>query len=67
MAAGILVGRWIRGLLGYQPYHKKWTTDWDLACENMRTSMLQKRFADEVKADHALRATWEQPNQARSW
>ena len=31
----IVMGRWIGGLLGYQPYFQKWTSDWSLACERM--------------------------------
>lgn len=46
-AAGIVVGRCIGGALGYQPYYRAWTTDWDLACEKMETSLFQRRFADK--------------------
>ncbi|ORY13380.1 hypothetical protein BCR34DRAFT_535608 [Clohesyomyces aquaticus] len=28
---GVVVGRWLGGLLGYQPYYKEWTTDWETA------------------------------------
>lgn len=48
-ALGIVVGRWIGGLLGYQPFHKKWTTDWDLACRKMETSIFSRRFAERAK------------------
>ncbi|PSN62789.1 hypothetical protein BS50DRAFT_603421 [Corynespora cassiicola Philippines] len=34
-----------RGLLGYQPYYKEWTTDWETAKKRMQTSTFQKRFA----------------------
>ncbi|KAI1308774.1 hypothetical protein F5Y03DRAFT_81682 [Xylaria venustula] len=43
---GIVVGRWIGGLLGYQPFYKKWTTDWNLACQKMEMSIFHRRFAD---------------------
>ncbi|RYP60256.1 hypothetical protein DL769_008190 [Monosporascus sp. CRB-8-3] len=46
IAIGVVIGRWIGGLLGYQPFYRKWTTDWDLACRKMETSMFQRRFAD---------------------
>ncbi|KUJ21402.1 uncharacterized protein LY89DRAFT_577667 [Mollisia scopiformis] len=46
---GIVFGRWIGSLLGYQPFYKEWTTDWDLACEKMETCMLQRRFSDRKK------------------
>ena len=43
---GVVIGRWLGGLLGYQPFYRKWTTDWDLACSKMETSIFQRRFAD---------------------
>lgn len=49
LAMGVVVGRWIGGLLGYQPFHRCWTTDWDLACAKMETSVFQRRFADRTK------------------
>ncbi|RYP77477.1 hypothetical protein DL769_003387 [Monosporascus sp. CRB-8-3] len=42
----IVLGRWIGGLLGYQPYFQKWTSDWSLACERMRSSTFWKYRAD---------------------
>ncbi|KAI5804960.1 hypothetical protein EDC01DRAFT_641472 [Geopyxis carbonaria] len=42
---GIFVGRWIGGLLGYRPFLKEWTTDWDVACKKMRENVFQRRFA----------------------
>ncbi|MCJ1247585.1 hypothetical protein MMC30_004800 [Trapelia coarctata] len=50
-AVGILVGRWIGGLLGYQPFYRKWTDDWELACQKMETSVFQRRFADRAKVE----------------
>ncbi|KAL1981629.1 hypothetical protein VTN96DRAFT_2401 [Rasamsonia emersonii] len=43
-ALGIVLGRWIGGLLGYQPYYRKWTADWELACQKMETTVFQRRF-----------------------
>ncbi|KAI5919048.1 hypothetical protein F4810DRAFT_527633 [Camillea tinctor] len=48
---GIVVGRWIGGLLGYQPFYKKWTNNWDLACRKMEMSIFQRRFADRAKIE----------------
>ncbi|OTB15923.1 hypothetical protein K445DRAFT_317551 [Daldinia sp. EC12] len=47
-AAGVLIGRWVGGLLGYQPFYREWLTEehWQLACEKMETSFFQRRFAD---------------------
>lgn len=49
IAMGIVIGRWIGSLLGYQPFHKHWTSDWKLACDKMETSVFQRRFADRAK------------------
>ncbi|KAI2465118.1 hypothetical protein F4781DRAFT_410508 [Annulohypoxylon bovei var. microspora] len=48
---GILVGRWIGGILGYRPFYRKWTTDWEFACRKMEMSIFQRRFADRSKTD----------------
>ncbi|KAK6074301.1 hypothetical protein SCUP234_08351 [Seiridium cupressi] len=48
---GIVVGRWIGGLLGYQPFYRKYSTNWDLACREMKSSIFQTRFADGPKKD----------------
>ncbi|KAI8963313.1 hypothetical protein F5Y11DRAFT_160859 [Daldinia sp. FL1419] len=52
-AAGIVVGRWLGGLLGYQPFYREWLTEenWQLACEKMESSFLQRRFADHRRLD----------------
>ncbi|KAF2834223.1 hypothetical protein M501DRAFT_944649, partial [Patellaria atrata CBS 101060] len=41
----IVIGRWIGGLLGYQPFHREWTNDWDTACQRMSNCIFQRRFA----------------------
>ncbi|GKT43287.1 putative oxidoreductase YfjR [Colletotrichum spaethianum] len=52
LGLGVVVGRWIgSGLLGYQPFYRKWTTDWDLACQRMQQTIFQRRFADRTKTD----------------
>ena len=52
IALGVVVGRWIgSGLLGYQPFYRKWTTDWELACQKMELSIFQRRFADRSKTE----------------
>jgi hypothetical protein len=42
---GVVLGRWVGSLLGYQPYYKEWTTDWELARKRMQASHVQRRFA----------------------
>ncbi|KAH8594972.1 hypothetical protein B0O99DRAFT_595017 [Bisporella sp. PMI_857] len=46
---GIVIGRWLGGLLGYQPFHRKWTTDWQLASKKMATSTFLRHFANRAK------------------
>lgn len=50
-ALGIVVGRWIGGILGYQPFYRKWTTDWQFACRKMEQTIFQRRFADRSKTE----------------
>ncbi|KAI4864913.1 hypothetical protein F4820DRAFT_422089 [Hypoxylon rubiginosum] len=50
-ALGIVVGRWIGGVLGYQPFYRKWTTDWQSACHKMEMSIFQRRFANRSKTE----------------
>ncbi|KAI1326339.1 hypothetical protein F5Y16DRAFT_400408 [Xylariaceae sp. FL0255] len=47
---GVLVGRWIGALMGYQPYQPEWSTDWALACAKMESSTFQRKFADRTLA-----------------
>ncbi|KAF2788464.1 hypothetical protein K505DRAFT_314851 [Melanomma pulvis-pyrius CBS 109.77] len=47
--AGIVIGRWLGAVLGIQPYHQKWSSDWNLACNKMRGSFFQQRFAKDGK------------------
>ncbi|KAK4183231.1 hypothetical protein QBC35DRAFT_394304, partial [Podospora australis] len=46
---GVVVGRWIGGLLGYQPFFREWTAEWDLACEKMENSIFQSKFSERRK------------------
>jgi mannose-6-phosphate isomerase-like protein (cupin superfamily) len=50
-ALGVVLGRWLGGIMGIQPYHRKWTMDWNTACEKMEKSFFQRRFARRSKGD----------------
>ncbi|KAJ5769071.1 Cupin 2 conserved barrel [Penicillium odoratum] len=50
---GIMVGRWIGGLLGYAPFYPEWTTDWEKACQAMEQSWFHRRFADPHAQERA--------------
>jgi hypothetical protein len=40
----VVVGRWIGGALGYRPFFKEYTTDWDYAVAKLSGSWLQRRL-----------------------
>lgn len=45
-ALGIVVGRYIGGMLGYKPFYPEWTTDWEAACDKMESCWATRRLAD---------------------
>jgi hypothetical protein len=49
---GVVVGRWIGGLLGYAPFYPEWTTDWDAACDKM-DRWSQRKFVSKDAQEHA--------------
>ena len=52
---GVVLGRWIGGLLGYRPFFPEWTTDWEGACGKMERCWSQKRFADRGAQERVRR------------
>ena len=55
-----MLGRWIGGLLGYKPFFKEYTTDWDYAVAKMKGSFLQRHLVEE---SFAVAKAW--PEQKR--
>lgn len=53
----VIVGRWIGGLLGYKPFFKEYTTDWDYAVAKMKGSWFQRHLAEE---SYTKEMTWEE-------
>ncbi|KAJ5302097.1 hypothetical protein N7508_006960 [Penicillium antarcticum] len=51
----VIVGRWIGGLLGYKPFFREYTTDWDFAVAKMKGSFFQR---------HLVHSAWEEE---KSW
>ncbi|KAI3327495.1 hypothetical protein F4824DRAFT_506935 [Ustulina deusta] len=43
----VLLGRWIGGLLGYKPFFKEYTTDWDYAVAKLKGSWFQRHLVEE--------------------
>jgi hypothetical protein len=46
--AQIVVGRWLGGLLGYKPFYREYTTDWDYAVAKMKSSFFQRNLVNEA-------------------
>ncbi|EAW11666.1 uncharacterized protein ACLA_093650 [Aspergillus clavatus NRRL 1] len=44
----VIVGRWIGGLLGYKPFFREYTTDWDFAVAKMKGSVFQRHLVHEA-------------------
>ena len=40
----MIVGRWIGGILGYKPFFREYTTDWDFAVAKMKGSFFQRHL-----------------------
>ncbi|KAI5781193.1 hypothetical protein EDC01DRAFT_619938 [Geopyxis carbonaria] len=53
---GVVLGRWIGGALGYQPFYEEWTSDWELACSKMERSIFQRRFVKRSRKKAAAAA-----------
>lgn len=43
----VILGRWIGGLLGYKPFFREYTTDWDYAVAKMKGSWFQRHLVEE--------------------
>ncbi|RAH64729.1 uncharacterized protein BO66DRAFT_463755 [Aspergillus aculeatinus CBS 121060] len=46
----VVVGRWIGGLLGYKPFFREYTTDWDFAVAKMKGSFFQRHLVHDAYA-----------------
>lgn len=44
------MGRWIGGLLGYKPFFREYTTDWDFAVAKMKGSFFQRHLVHDAFA-----------------
>lgn len=44
----VAIGRWLGGLLGYKPFFKEYTTDWDYAVAKMRGSFFQRHLVENA-------------------
>lgn len=53
----VILGRWIGGLLGYKPFFREYTTDWDYAVAKMKGSWFQRHLAEEA---YGKQLSWEE-------
>ena len=53
----VIIGRWIGGLLGYKPFFKEYTTDWDFAVAKMKGSFFQRHLVHDAWASEK---SWEE-------
>lgn len=53
----VILGRWIGGLLGYKPFFREYTTDWDYAVAKMKGSWFQRHLAEEA---YSKQLSWEE-------
>ena len=51
----VIVGRWIGGILGYKPFFREYTTDWDFAVAKMRGQPLIRRL---IHGSYVAKAPW---------
>ena len=51
----VILGRWVGGLLGYKPFFKEYTTDWDFAMAKMKGSLFQRHLVEE---SYAMALPW---------
>lgn len=43
----VILGRWIGGMLGYKPFFKEYTTDWEYAVAKMKGSFFQRHLVED--------------------
>lgn len=55
--ACVIIGRWIGGLLGYKPFFKEYTTDWDFAVAKMKGNFWTRR---NVQESYVAKKPWEE-------
>ena len=46
--ACVFLGRWVGGLLGYKPFFKEYTTDWNFAVAKMKGSFFQRHMVQDA-------------------
>ncbi|KAM3511560.1 hypothetical protein MY11210_004778 [Beauveria gryllotalpidicola] len=53
----VIIGRYIGGLLGYQPFYREYTTDWELAVAKMQGTWFYRR---NVQTAYRAATSWKE-------
>lgn len=53
----VVIGRWIGGLLGYKPFFREYTTDWDFAVTKMKANPWTRRLVND---SYANKKSWDE-------
>ena len=59
----VIIGRWIGGMLGYRPFFKEYTTDWDYAVAKMKGSFFQRHLVHQA---YSVGKSWSEQVQLSS-
>ena len=51
----VIVGRWVGGMLGYKPFFREYTTDWDFAVAKMKGQPLLRRLMHD---SYTAKTSW---------
>ncbi|KAH9906350.1 hypothetical protein F4778DRAFT_769447 [Xylariomycetidae sp. FL2044] len=60
----VIVGRYIGGLLGYQPFYREYTTDWELAVAKMKSTWF---YGHNVHTAYRAATPWEKLQEIEPW
>ncbi|KAH7325628.1 hypothetical protein B0I35DRAFT_448772 [Stachybotrys elegans] len=62
--ATVIVGRYIGGLLGYQPFYREYTTDWEFAVAKMQGTWFYRK---NVEMAYRAASSWEKVQAMKPW
>ena len=60
----MIVGRWFGGLLGYQPFYREYTTDWEFAVVKMQSTWFYRK---NVELAYRAATSWEKLGEMEPW
>ena len=60
----VIIGRYIASLLGYRPFFREYTTDWELAQAKMKHTWFHRR---NIETSYQQAKTWDELGRMRVW